>query len=544
MSPEERRSVLSRFGVANEEVRVAQSELFEDVMKQTITIDTLKTHSHLLDTDIKIVFNYKQCSKTRELESNRPFYVRNVCGYDTNEYLCSHIDMIKTGFCECRSCKVAKSFGIGVVGFRLIHTLVANDKNLPLIVYLHESGCDMNLLTLSGEYSPLPLAVKSGSEEIVKYYVQQFDSIEFGPTLQKALSESISNATISKTLLSAKNVNVNFCEENDGSYLCHLLRELRYKCDDEIDHIKAFLKAGADLAIADKRGNNPLMIAAMYGCVETVRLLLQHGADVDATNDGGDTALHLAALPEPDNDGGDNLHCLDENLAKISELLLGKGADPDIPNRYDITPLSFAVAADCFEVVQTLLAANVNMDIDNCGKDGGCSRYYCFRGSYLPNEGVPQSLLHVAFEQSDTDIFLLFRKAGYDITKETGIMEKYSTYCEDYRYEYNFYKALFNDWVRSSKSPGKLESLCAAKVRKSLGHKIHSKIEELDLAIPLKNNLLLKDVLPSQRRLARRVDREDEDSNQSGSETSAEDEDSNQSGSEISADCEEDDTLK
>ena len=323
VSPQERRlrgRLLSRFGVANAEVRAAQAQLYEEIVKQTITIDTLKTHKHLLDTDIKIVVNVKGCFLTKELESNyrQPDY---------HAYM--YTDMIKTGFCECFACKRADTLGIRVAGLRFIHALVENEKNLPFIAFLQRSGCDMKPVTLSEEYSPLELAVRSGSEEIVQYYVQHFDSIEFVPTLQKALKESTcrwkATTCISKTLLSAKNVNVSFCEKNTGSLLCSLLQSLEFRCDDNIDHIKVFLEAGADLALADKYGSSPLMIAAHYGCVETVRLLLQHVPNVNTTNYEGDTAMHLAAKWSSRYHYQWNV--LDENLAKIIELLLEKGAD-------------------------------------------------------------------------------------------------------------------------------------------------------------------------------------------------------------------------
>ena len=183
-------------------------------------------------------------------------------------------------------------------------------------------------------------------------------------------------------------------------------------------------------------------------------------------------------------------------------------------NKLDATPICLAVSSDLFKVVQTLLAASVKMDRKIDGIDRGYSKYCCNPGWHVPYKGVPKSLLDVALGQADTDILLLLRKAGYNIQKVLGILHKpgmlnkASTYFGKYenRYEDNFYQDLIADWVRSSQSPARLESLCGVTVRKCLGHKIHRKVEELDIPIPLKNSLLLKDVLPSKCRLDHGID--------------------------------------
>ena len=484
VSPENRRRILLRLGVANAEIRATQAQLYEEIVKEEITLDSLKTHRHFLDSDIKIVVNDKWCSRNSLFENNDGYK------YMYQDILCTYVGMIKTGFCECFSCKNVKTHGIGVAGLRLIHILVTNDKNLPLIAFLHESGYDMNPLTLFKKYSPLQIAVMNRCEEIVKYFVQHFDSEEYAPTLQKALIESIAmNAYyITETLLSAKHADVNFCREDGSSLFINLLQIKAYRCDDEIEHVKVFLDAGAYLDIADEYGNSPLMIAAKCGCVETVKLLLKHGSNVSAENKKGDNAMHLAALSEND------------YQAQIVELLIDKGASPDKLNREGATPLWNAVWQDSFKVVQTLLAASVKTDIKLCGKDTEYSRFD-FYSLCTPPVGVTQSLLEVALKQADIDIIMLLREAGYGIRNETGILNKETRHS--YKHEDTSYQKLIDDWILTSQSPSRLGCLCRAKVRKCLGYKIHTKIEQLDIPKQFKTGLLFKNIFPSQRRVER-----------------------------------------
>jgi len=58
--------------------------------------------------------------------------------------------------------------------------------------------------------------------------------------------------------------------------------------------VKAFLDDGADLEAADRSGRTALMLAAQHGQVSTVELLLGRGARADARDSRGDTAYSLA----------------------------------------------------------------------------------------------------------------------------------------------------------------------------------------------------------------------------------------------------------
>ena len=79
----------------------------------------------------------------------------------------------------------------------------------------------------------------------------------------------------------------------------------------------------------DGRGNSALMYAAAVGSVESMRMLLEAGADPNAANDFGATPLMWCA--------GD--------AAKV-RLLLGKGANPNARSKLGRTPLLIAAAYD------------------------------------------------------------------------------------------------------------------------------------------------------------------------------------------------------
>jgi ankyrin repeat protein len=112
----------------------------------------------------------------------------------------------------------------------------------------------------------------------------------------------------------------------------------------DIPLMKLLLKLGADSAMANADRCPPLLAAAGVGALgdgdetagtedealEAVRLLLDLGAEVNAVDDNGETALHGAAY---------------QNRPKVVELLLDRGADISVwnnKNKAGWTPLMIA----------------------------------------------------------------------------------------------------------------------------------------------------------------------------------------------------------
>jgi ankyrin repeat protein len=107
----------------------------------------------------------------------------------------------------------------------------------------------------------------------------------------------------------------------------------------DVPAMRALAAAGADPLIATQDGVTPLMVAAGLGrlgdrspeeeanALEAVQLAVELGADVNAADKDGETALHGAAY---------------RGANAIIEFLVGKGARLDPKDRYGQTPLSVA----------------------------------------------------------------------------------------------------------------------------------------------------------------------------------------------------------
>ena len=101
----------------------------------------------------------------------------------------------------------------------------------------------------------------------------------------------------------------------------------------DIDALRKFLDAGGDVNIKDKLGFNPLHCASIFGHKETVELLIDRGADVNAVamRGGRGTPLSYAAS---------------WGHVEIVELLIAEGADVNVKDSFRETPLDVAIHPD------------------------------------------------------------------------------------------------------------------------------------------------------------------------------------------------------
>mmetsp|Transcript_97428 Transcript_97428/g.172553 ORF Transcript_97428/g.172553 Transcript_97428/m.172553 type:complete len:146 (+) Transcript_97428:104-541(+) len=91
-------------------------------------------------------------------------------------------------------------------------------------------------------------------------------------------------------------------------------------CNGDTDLLRELLAAGHDPNLPNFRETPPLHMAVEAGVLDAVRVLLEHGADVNCVHGArGTTAAHVAA---------------GSGLAEVLQLLLEAGADVDARNSW------------------------------------------------------------------------------------------------------------------------------------------------------------------------------------------------------------------
>lgn len=147
--------------------------------------------------------------------------------------------------------------------------------------------------------------------------------------------------------------------------------------ENNLTQLKALLGRNS-AAVDDSRGITPLMYAAEVGSLDAMRLLIDRGADVNAQNAFGSTAL-MWSVSDPAKvrlllDHGAQVNTAAKSgrtalivaaftnpSAEIVRLLLAKGAKVDVMDQRHVTPLNAATFGNDTATVRLLLDAGTDL---------------------------------------------------------------------------------------------------------------------------------------------------------------------------------------
>lgn len=180
-------------------------------------------------------------------------------------------------------------------------------------------------------------SVKSGNLTALKLWKSQYGNSEF---------------------LSALN-SLTFTSQQDGFQQEELLSIALHQGH---QHVANWLieNGALNLNLSSGRLTRPLIASMRQGFTETVRLLLQHGADPGLPGiSESSPPLHLA---------------IEYNQPEILSMLLARGVSPDVQNRIGLTPLILAAAVENTECLRILLASNA--DVNKTSYDGMTPFHY------------------------------------------------------------------------------------------------------------------------------------------------------------------------
>jgi ankyrin repeat protein len=122
------------------------------------------------------------------------------------------------------------------------------------------------------------------------------------------------------------------------------------KREPNLNLVSDLIVLGANLDWQDESYYNfaPLHVAAWFGRVEIVRMLIDAGADVEAKDNDGWAPLHRAA-----------------GNVEIARMLIDAGANVNVQDEKGWTPLHVAALNERVEIVRVIIGAKAKLNVQN-----------------------------------------------------------------------------------------------------------------------------------------------------------------------------------
>eukprot|EP01080_Neovahlkampfia_damariscottae_P000843 gene843-9092_t len=216
----------------------------------------------------------------------------------------------------------------------------------PLIIkLLIDNGADINRIDLA-KRTPLHMMAKSGKSDAILFLLSQKGlnvnpQTTFGYT---PLFLGVKSSEVVKALLTSNDIDIDLPDHKGHTPLQFAIQK------NEIDSIKYLVNAGANLNSKDSNGFTPLHFAISTKKEDIALLLIKLGADIKAKDNDGQTPLHIS---------------LSSNFPDLFRELVELGENPNIYDPYFKNyPIQYAAGSGLHLLLDVFIESNSDLNIE------------------------------------------------------------------------------------------------------------------------------------------------------------------------------------
>ncbi|XP_050408666.1 serine/threonine-protein phosphatase 6 regulatory ankyrin repeat subunit B [Patella vulgata] len=285
---------------------------------------------------------------------------------------------------------------------------------LLFVMALVEAGADVNIVS-SALIPALCSAASRGFMSVLAYLMDHGADVSvvdlnLDTVLHQIVTKPNAILFVQKLIKSGLEINL---QNKFGETPLHLATKYKNECI--VDMLLKTHGCGVDLS--DKMGITPLMLAVEQNEIGFIKLLSQHGADVNKQDIFGESSLHRLIQ--------------NGNKSVVDVLLSSRACDINLSDKWGITPFMFAI-----EQNETQIAKLLHQHGANINKQNICGRSPLHLAIRYGNKSVVDVLLKahgcvvnlsdglgitpfmLAVEQNETQIAKLLFQHGVDVNKQ------------------------------------------------------------------------------------------------------------------------------
>ena len=254
--------------------------------------------------------------------------------------------------------------------------------NMKVVKRTEKDGFDINSKLKADGSTALMIAAAAGQNDVIRFLIEKGAAVnakkDFGYTA--LMSSIINNQTETAGLLIEKGAEVNALTSINETPMSLVIE----KCNTQL--LNLLIEQGAAINFQTKVDQKPLLIAATKGCEDVLGILIENGIDIEQANEADSTTalmkaakfghyesvkflLENGAQINKKNRQGNSaiMFAVQYGHLDIMQMLLEKGADINDKNILGFTPLLYALDYHQTEIVEYLIenGAEVNVQTKN-----------------------------------------------------------------------------------------------------------------------------------------------------------------------------------